>query len=76
MRLQTLRRLNPKKLLLSKWTAATPHKKEKHFIVVKLIQSESSALQTEYVEVEAVYSRYSVTLAWRELTDIGQCLQG
>ena len=46
MRLQTLRRLNPKKLLLSKWTAATPHKKEKHFIVVKLIQPESSALQT------------------------------
>ncbi len=39
-------RLNPAKLLLSKWTAATPRNKEKDFIVVKLIQPESSALQT------------------------------
>ena len=69
-------RLNPAKLLLSKWTAATPRNKEKHFIVVKLIQPESSALQTEYVELEAVYSRRSVTLAWRELTVSGQWLQG
>ncbi len=30
---QTARRLNPKKRLLSKWTAVTLRDKEKHFIV-------------------------------------------
>ena len=36
----TARRLNPKKLLLSKWTAVTPHDKEKHFIVTGVIEPE------------------------------------
>ena len=37
---QTARRLNPKKLLLSKWTTVTPHDKEKHFIVTGVIEPE------------------------------------
>ena len=31
------RRLSPKKLLHSKWTAVVPHNKEKHFIVTQVI---------------------------------------
>jgi hypothetical protein len=32
--------LNPKKLLLTKWTAVTPVAKQKHFLVSKVIQPE------------------------------------
>ncbi|WP_040725522.1 TIGR02450 family Trp-rich protein [Thiomicrorhabdus sp. Kp2] len=31
-----MNKFNPKKLLLSKWTARQPKEKEKHFIVVKI----------------------------------------
>ena len=34
------RRLNPSKLLLSKWTAVTPRGKERHFLVTKLLLPE------------------------------------
>lgn len=34
------RRLNPRKLLLSKWTAAQPQNRERHFLVTELIRDE------------------------------------
>lgn len=69
-------RLNPAKLLLSKWTAATPRNKEKHFIVTRVIQPQPLAITIEFVELEAAYSRRSVTLPWRALTDCSLWLQG
>lgn len=69
-------RLNPAKLLLSKWTAVAPRNKEKHFMVTRVIEPEPPALAIEFVELEAVYSRRSVTLRWRQLTDGSQWLQG
>jgi tryptophan-rich hypothetical protein len=69
-------RLNPKKLLLSKWTAASPRNKEKHFIVTQLIEPEPPDIKIEFVELEAVYSRRSFILPWLELTDPRQWLQG
>ena len=71
-----MRHLNPKKLLLSKWTAVTPGKKEKHFIVTKVIAPELPAMQIEFVELEAVYTLRSFTLHWRELTNVSRWLQG
>ena len=73
---QTARRLSPKKLLLSKWTAATPHDKEKHFIVTGVIQQEPPATRIESIELESVYSRRLFSLPWRDLTDGQQWLQG
>lgn len=70
------RRLNPHKLLLSKWTAAVPRRKEKHFIVTKVIEPEPPAMRIEYIELEAVYSLRSFTLPWRDLTDSSRWLQG
>ncbi|MFM6921870.1 MAG: TIGR02450 family Trp-rich protein, partial [Polynucleobacter victoriensis] len=32
--------IHPKKLLLTKWTAVHPINKEKHFLVVKVIEPE------------------------------------
>jgi tryptophan-rich hypothetical protein len=73
------RRLNPKKLLLSKWTAAMPQNKEKHFLVTLLIKPDLPDLPDapiEHIELEAIYSHRSFILPWRDLTDMGQWLQG
>jgi tryptophan-rich hypothetical protein len=70
------RRLSPRKLLLSKWTAATPHNKEKHFIVTRLVEPESPTAPLEFVEIEAVHSRRSVILPWRDLADTAKWVQG
>ena len=72
-------RLNPKKLLLSKWTAVQPQAKEKHFIVTRLVQPEDGAhpmVAFTDVVIEAVHSGRSITLAWRELTDTTRWRQG
>ena len=69
-------RINPKKLLLSKWTATKPQNKEKHFIVSKVILPENPELPIELVELEAVYSKRIQTLAWRALTDTAEWRQG
>lgn len=37
------RRLNPKLLLLGKWTAAAPHGKETHFMLPRVIQPQPPA---------------------------------
>ena len=69
-------RVSPKKLLLSKWTATTPRHKEKHFVVVRLVLPDPAEGPVEQVELEAVHSRRSMVLRWRELTDRSQWLQG
>ena len=69
-------RLNAKKLLLTKWTAAKPQNKEKHFIVTRLIEPDVPDAQIEMIELEATYSKRSFTLPWRDLKDETQWLQG
>ncbi|PUE28075.1 TIGR02450 family Trp-rich protein [Limnohabitans sp. Jir72] len=59
--------LNPKKLLLSKWTAVTPVAKQKHFLVSRVIQPDQPSDPIESVEIEAVFSKATQTIAWREL---------
>jgi len=71
-----LRALSPKKLLLTKWTAVTPHGKEKHFLVVKLVDPEPLGSPVVAVELEAVVSRRVRVLPWRELTDTTKWMQG
>lgn len=62
-------KLNPKKLLHSKWTAAVPQNKEKHFIVIQLIPAEDADAPIEKIEIEAVHSKRTQILAWRELSN-------
>ncbi len=69
-------RLNPKKLLRSKWTAAQPLNKEKHFIVTKLVEPETPLQATESIELEALHSRRVLVLPWIELSDRSRWLQG
>lgn len=71
-----LHQLNPKKLLLSKWTAVNPRDQEKHFLVTRVINPEATPNHIELVELEAVLTRRSFTRPWAELTDKQQWLQG
>ena len=70
------RRLSPAKLRLSKWTAVSPSRREKHWLVVAVHAPVPPALQPEFVDLEAVHSRRVVTLPWRALTDPARWLQG
>ena len=68
--------VNPKKLLLSKWTAVNPVAKQKHFIVSKIITPEMPDQQIEFVEIEAIHSKKTRRIAWRELTDTDVWIRG
>jgi tryptophan-rich hypothetical protein len=68
--------LNPKKLLLTKWTAVTPVAKQKHFLVSRVIQPEVVTEPVELVEIEAVFSKATQVMAWRELQDESVWRQG
>jgi tryptophan-rich hypothetical protein len=68
--------LNPKKLLLTKWTAVTPLAKQKHFLVSRVIQPAMPTEPIELVEIEAVFSKATQVIAWRELQDDSVWRQG
>lgn len=68
--------LNPKKLLLSKWTAVQPVRKDKHFLVTKVIEPFVVGDKTEWVEIEAVFSRSIQKVSWRELQNEEVWMQG
>ena len=68
--------LNPKKLLLSKWTAVNTQEKEKHFLVTKVIDPEKPKHLIELVELEAVLTKRSFTMRWEDLTDATRWMQG
>ena len=59
--------LNPKKLLLSKWTAVQPLNKDKHFLIAKVIEPLDAGAKIEWVEIVAVFSRSIQQVSWREL---------
>jgi tryptophan-rich hypothetical protein len=60
-----MNRLNPRKLLLSKWTAATPQNREKHFLVTELFCDEEGTVLE--IELQAVMTKRSQKLAWQVL---------
>jgi tryptophan-rich hypothetical protein len=60
-------RLNPQKLLLSKWTAAHPQNREKHFLVTELFRDEEGTVLE--IELQAVLTKRGERMAWQALTD-------
>jgi tryptophan-rich hypothetical protein len=68
--------LNPKKLMLTKWTAVKPSAKQKHFLVSRVIEPESPTDPVVSVEIEAVFSKATQVIAWRELQDQSAWRQG
>lgn len=65
-----MKRINPAKLLLSKWTATQPRHKEKHFLVTELFRDEHGSVLE--IELQAVLTRRAERLAWQSLQDAGQ----
>lgn len=63
-----MRTLNPRKLLLSKWTATTPVNKEKHFLVTRVLLDEAGRVVEECI-IEAVYTRRPQAIDWQSLKD-------
>jgi Tryptophan-rich protein (DUF2389) len=74
--------IQPKKLLLTKWTAVQPSAKNKHFLVSKIIPPEPSDSPTsahtaiEWIELEAVFSKTVTRMRWQELRDAALWKQG
>ena len=62
-----MNKINPKKLLNSKWTAVQPANKEKHFLVSSVEFDEEGGVIA--CEIEAVMSRRAMFIQWQELTD-------
>jgi tryptophan-rich hypothetical protein len=71
-----MRSLNPKKLLLSKWTAVQPVNKEMHFLVRSAIKPVNPEQTPEQFELEAVHSGRIQIIHWRDLQDESRWLQG
>ncbi|MCW8886124.1 MAG: TIGR02450 family Trp-rich protein [Motiliproteus sp.] len=67
-------RINPNKLLHSKWTHRQPVAKRKHFIVVELNRDEDGVVTG--IILEAVIDNYQQLLPWRALKDQQNWLQG
>ena len=68
--------LNPKKLLLSKWTAVKPVHKDKHFLIAKVIEPIEAGDKIEWVEIEAVFSQATQRVLWRDLQNEEVWMQG
>ena len=68
--------LNPKKLLLTKWTAVVPVAKQKHFLVSKVVKPDQVTDPIEFVEIEAVFSKAAQIIPWRDLQNDAAWRQG
>lgn len=66
--------VNPKKLLNSKWTAASPVNKEKHFIITEVeFDEEGLVIATS---IEAVLTKRIMAIDWHDLKDTSQWIHG
>ena len=69
-----MNRINPGKLLLSKWTAAHPQNREKHFLVTELFRDEEGTVLE--VELQAVLTKRAERLDWQVLKNTDHWLLG
>jgi tryptophan-rich hypothetical protein len=66
--------INVKKLINSKWTAANPVNKEKHFLITELEFDENN--NVTHCLIEAVISHRTEQIDWIELKESEHWLQG
>ena len=69
-----MNKINPKKLLNSKWTAVNPVKKEKHFLVSELDFDDEG--EVIHCLIEAIISSRAELIDWKVLKDSDNWLQG
>ena len=69
-----MNRINPKKLLNSKWTAINPKNKEKHFIITEMEFDENNTVVS--CIIQAVMTKRSNFINWNDLKDNSHWQQG
>ena len=69
-----LNKINPKKLLKSKWTAVEPTGREKHFMVTDVEFDEEGAVIS--CSIEAIISKRSSPIQWQDLKDMSHWVHG
>lgn len=69
-----MNKINPKKLHHSKWTAVNPLNREKHFLVTEVEFDEEGVVIC--CILEAILSKRSRSIKWRDLSDTQHWLQG
>tara|TARA_R110002167_G_scaffold225039_2_gene430415 strand:+ start:564 stop:779 length:216 start_codon:yes stop_codon:yes gene_type:complete len=67
-------KINPNKLLKSKWTAVKPTNKEKHFIVTEVEFDEEGLVVS--CSIESVMSKRSSPINWHDLKDDSAWVHG
>jgi len=68
-----MNRINPKKLLNSKWTAVKPLNKEKHFIITEVEFDEETVISCT---IQAILTKRSALINWNDLQDENHWLSG
>ncbi|UGA57276.1 TIGR02450 family Trp-rich protein [Vibrio sp. VB16] len=68
-----MNKINPKKLLNSKWTAVNPIKKEKHFLVTEV---EIEGNEVMHCLIEAIISKRTQAINWNDLKNTDNWLLG
>ena len=63
-----MNRINPAKLLLSKWTAAQPRHKEKHFLVTEVFCDEEGTVLE--IELQTILTRRTERFSWQTLQNV------
>jgi tryptophan-rich hypothetical protein len=69
-----MNKINPKKLLHSKWTAMVPTNQEKHFEVSEITFDEGGMVVSCWIE--AVMSKNSISINWHDLKDHSHWVHG
>ena len=69
-----MNKINPKKLLNSKWTAVAPTNKEKHFLVTEIEFDEDGMVVS--CAIEAVMSKRVIPINWHDLKDNNNWVHG
>ena len=69
-----MNRINPEKLLRSKWTAVEPRNRQRHFMVTRLIRDDKERVIE--CELEAVLNREVFIIDWQTLKNQHQWIMG
>ena len=69
-----MNRINPEKLMKSKWTAIDPVNRQRHFIVTAVQRNDEGFVVS--CELEAVITRKAAQIDWRELQDANRWQMG
>ena len=69
-----MNKINPRKILNSKWTAVTPVRKEKHFMVTEVEFDEEGIVTL--CSIESLISKRSIPINWHDLKNKNNWIQG